>query len=710
MAGGGGGTVMGTMLHRRMSGKWLKVVGLGFSLFVILALAAVVFDRVYPPPLPDQRQLSIEVADRDDKLLRVFATPEGRWRLTTDLALIDAEFLSLLIAYEDKRFYTHNGVDPRAMMRALWQIISNRRIVSGGSTITMQLARLLEPRPRRTLSAKVLQIVRAVQLERRLSKDEILKWYLTLAPYGGNLEGIRAASLSYFGVEPTALSLSQAALLVALPQSPESRRPDRHANAARLASLRVLRRAALNGQIDPGEIERVAARNLLVKRRPLPFAAAHISQRAIQNAPDRKRHKTTIRRSIQSRLEVVASDAAVRLGDKLSVAIVVADSRDGTILAQVGSAGFFEEGRSGWIDMSRAKRSPGSTLKPFIYGLALEEGLVLPETLISDRAADFSGYRPRNFDLSYQGDVSIRRALQLSLNVPAVRLLHAVGPARLTALLRDAGAGFIFPSAERPGLSIGLGGIGISLVDLVQAYTSFASTDGRAVVLSNGVDTVTGRPSRRPLLQNAARWHVSDILRGIGPPVASPNRELAYKTGTSYGYRDAWSIGYDGRYVIGVWIGRADNGAIPGLTGQGAAAPVLFEAFSRSGLSEIPFRPASVGAVRISRAQLPPSLKRFQTFEETFERKKSGESKPHIAFPPSGARLELSHASTGDFSPVIVKLQGGRPPFRWLANGELVDRPSRRRNWHWMPDGRGSARLAVIDASGQTAHVDVVID
>ncbi|MCP4318031.1 MAG: penicillin-binding protein 1C [Hyphomicrobiales bacterium] len=676
----------------------------------LLVVSGIVLDRWYPPPLPDERLRSMEVTDRNGALLRVFATEEGRWRLKTRLESIDEDFIALLIAYEDERFRSHHGVDLLAMVRAFGQMIANGRIVSGGSTVTMQFARLLEPRPSRTLGAKLLQMARAVQLERRLSKDEILEWYLTLAPYGGNLEGVRAASLAYFGKEPSSLTLQQASLLVALPQSPETRRPDRHADAARTASIRVLGRAVEKNLIDAGEIERVSGLEFSVRRRPLPAFAAHLAQRARSGSPDQLLYETTLLKDAQASLEIVAREAAERVGQRLSVAIVMADGRNGSIVAQVGSAGYFDSRRAGWIDMSLAARSPGSTLKPFIYGLAFEEGLVMPETLISDRPANFSGYRPRNFDMQFQGDVSVRQALQMSLNVPAIRLLGAVGPARLASLLRRGGMRYRLPAIDQPGLSIGLGGIGTSLVDLVQLYTGLVTFDGRSAMLHNGVDTPSMPSGNGPLLQSVARWHVRDILRGVIAPIGAQQLEIAYKTGTSYGYRDAWSVGFDGRHVIGVWIGRADNSAVPGLTGRSAAAPVLFEAFARSGQAIEPFPAPPSGAVRIARADLPPTMRRFMTFEERFERSNSGETAPQIAYPPSGARIELSRASGDVFLPLVIKLQGGRPPFRWLANGKPVDDPVRQRKWQWMPDGQGSASLAVIDAAGRTANVDIIVE
>lgn len=697
------------MSRRRLIKGAVASAGVLVLLMAGAVVSAILLDRNYPPPMPDQRALSVEVTDRDGALLRVFATPQGRWRLKADLKAIDPAFLSLLIAYEDKRFRSHHGVDPMAIGRSLWQLAVHRRVVSGGSTLTMQLARLLEPRPARTLGAKFLQMARALQLERRMSKNEILEWYLTLAPYGGNLEGIRSASLAYFGKEVGRLRLAEAALLVALPQSPERRRPDRFSTAARAASLRVLGRAAAGGIVDAGEVERVAGLNFEAERRPLPALAAHLAERARQKSPGQLIHRTSLKRSVQAGFEAVARAAAERLNGRVSVAMILADSRDGSILAQVGSPNYFDGRRAGWIDMSVARRSPGSTLKPFIYGLAFEEGLVFPETLISDRPADFGGYRPRNFDMTFQGDVSVRTALQMSLNVPAIRLLNGVGPAQLTAMLRRSRIDYALPAGGRAGLSIGLGGIGISLRDLVQLYTGLAARNGKPKIVTNGIDTTTERGSQQKLLENAARWHVTDILRGISGPAGSKTLDIAYKTGTSYGYRDAWSVGYDGRYVIGVWIGRADNTAVPGMTGQSAAAPVLFEAFSRSGLGLEPFGRAPPGAVRLARHELPVAMRRYQPIEEAFDGHRR-EAAPHIAYPPAGARIALSQGAGRRLAPLVVKLQGGRPPFRWLANGKPLAKQFRRRQMHWVPDGPGNASLMVIDAVGRAASIDVFVE
>ena len=349
-----------------------------------------------------------------------------------------------------------------ALARAAGQFATSGHIVSGGSTLSMQLARLIEPRESRSLGSKIKQMLRAIQIERRLSKREILERYLTLAPYGGNLEGVRAASLAYFGKEPKRLTVSEAALLVALPQLPEKRRPDRNLEIAHAARDRVLTRMVSSGLIGDREAARAALDDVSGLRRTLPALAAHAAYAMLPRAVPGQPLQLTIRKSVQEGLEQVARDAATKLGPHLSVAMVLADARTGDILGEVGSANFFDASRSGWIDMTKIVRSPGSTLKPFIYGLAFEQGLVAQETLIDDSPVDFSGYRPKNFDMGYQGDVSIRQALQLSLNVPAIRVLDAVGPTRLMARFRQAGVSPTLPVNEAPGLAIGLGGVGIT--------------------------------------------------------------------------------------------------------------------------------------------------------------------------------------------------------------------------------------------------------
>ncbi|MBB4401825.1 MULTISPECIES: penicillin-binding protein 1C [Rhizobium/Agrobacterium group] len=663
-------------------------------------------DKAYPPPLDAAQQRSFEVLDRDGKLLRAFATPDGRWRLKTTAAEVDPQFLRMLVAYEDQRFYEHHGVDPWALLRSAWQLASNGRIVSGASTLSMQVARLIEPRADRSFSAKFLQAARALQIERRLSKAEILDLYLNIAPYGGNLEGIRAASLAWFGKEPGRLDTAEAALLVALPQLPEKRRPDRFPEAATQARERVLQRLAVERVVGEGEAERSALANVPANRRDLPAYAPHMAVAARMKFPNTAEVRSTLKLPIQRELEGVARHAAEKLGDRVSVAIVMADAQSGDILAEVGSADYLDTARRGFVEMSRAVRSPGSTLKPFIYGLAFEDGLVGQETIIEDRPADFSGYRPRNFDMHYQGDVSIRQALQLSLNVPAVKLLDAVSPSALMVRFRRVGVKLVLPANEAPGLAIALGGAGISLVDLVQLYAGLAGGD--PVRLGDGVRSDPERLEGDRLFSDAAIWNVSDILSGVLPPLGMKQRGIAYKTGTSYGYRDAWSVGYDGRHVVGVWVGRADNGAVPGIAGYATAAPILFEAFEKSGVAITPMPAAPSGVARVAVNDLPANQRRFTTTASGLLSASRRESAPRIVYPPEGARVELSGQS--GISPLVLKLQGGRAPFRWLANGLPLPNASHRRNSEWRPEGQGFSTLTVIDADGRASSVRVFVE
>lgn len=691
---------------------WRKL-GFGSAAALVVAVALAfgldAADKAYPPPLDTARIASVEVLDADGQLLRAFATPEGRWRLAVTAGDVDPQFVRMLIAYEDQRFYEHRGVDPWALLRAAGQLVGNGRIVSGASTLSMQVARLIEPREGRSMLAKLRQVARAIQIERRLSKAEILDLYLMHAPYGGNLEGVRAASLAYFGKEPRRLTVAQAALLVALPQLPERRRPDRNLAVAEAARKRVLDRMAVAEIIGEGEAERAELNPVPSRRLQLPAFAAHLAEAALRKEPKVTRHRTTLRRDIQQGLETVAKEASSKLGAKVSIAMVMADALTGEIVGEVGSADYFDSARSGWIDMTRVTRSPGSTLKPFIYGLAFEEGLVSQETIIEDRPADFFGYRPRNFDMSYQGDVSIRQALQLSLNVPAVRLLDAVNPTRLMVRFRRADVRPVLPANETPGLAIGLGGVGLTLKDLVQLYAALANR-GKPVRLGNGIE---GKPEvieGEPLLEPVAAWNVADILSGVTAPSGSRQRGIAYKTGTSYGYRDAWSVGFDGRYVLGVWVGRPDNGAIPGITGYGTAAPILFEGFAKSGVAITPLPRAPHGAVRIAQAELPISQRRFTMTASGLLSSSTREAAPQIIFPPEGARVELSSAGSTGMMPLSLKLQGGRAPFRWLANGKPLTEMSRRRVTQWVPDGGGYSTLTVIDAVGRAATVGIFVE
>src|SRR5882724_10932870 len=582
-----------------------------FAIFAISGLFAAWVLSLGPLPLASAREVSTTVVDRNGKLLRAYATADGRWRLPVDARTgVDPGYLKLLLAYEDRRFYSHEGVDPLALGRAAFQLFSRGRIVSGGSTITMQLARLMEPRRQRSVYAKLRQVVRALQIERALNKDQILNLYLALAPFGGNLEGVRAASIAYFGKEPKRLSLAESALLVALPQSPETRRLDRYPEVARTARDRVLERMVEDGRVSMEDALQAKATPVPRLRKPMPILAPHSADQAIATLKDADVIALTVDSALQKVLEALARDRAIQLGPNISVAIIAVDNQSGDVLARIGSPDYFDERRAGQVDMTRAVRSPGSTLKPFIYGLAFEDGFVHPESLIDDRPIRFGSYAPENFDMTFQGTVPVRKALQMSLNVPAVALLDRVGASRLSSRLKQAGASLVLPKDEAPGLAMGLGGVGITLADLAQLYAGLARL-GTTKPLREIADIRDAREPMR-LMDQAAAWQVGNVLIGTPPPENGAHNRIAFKTGTSYGYRDAWSLGFDGRITIGVWVGRPDGAPVPGLVGRTAAAPILFDAFARTGKLPAPLLKAPKGTLVASNAKLPLPLRRFR--------------------------------------------------------------------------------------------------
>jgi penicillin-binding protein 1C len=682
------------------------VLAAGLSCVAVLSAAAWWVAALGPAPLGNDLAFSTRVVARDGRLLRAYATHGGRWRLPAHVVDVDPRFFAMLFAYEDKRFLTHRGVDPLALARAAFQLVSSGHVRSGGSTLTMQVARLLEPRSGRSVSAKLRQVVRAIELERALTKDEILTLYLDLAPYGGNIEGIRAASLAYFGKEPRQLSLGEAALLVGLPQSPELRRPDRFPTAARAARNRVLDRFAAAGDVPADEIALARAEPVPVARRPMPLLAPHAADRAVAAVAPSGEIRLSIDANLQNNLEQLARERvrtlAATFGRDISLAMLVVDNATGDVLARVGSPDYFDQRRAGQIDMTQALRSPGSTLKPFIYGLGFEDGLIHPETLIDDRPTRYGAYAPQNFDFTFQGTVTIRKALQLSLNLPALAVLDQIGPSRFVARLVQNGAALALPENEPPGLAIGLGGAGIKLVDLVRLYAGIAQL-GIVPPLREVPQDRPGQGSR--LLTPVAAWYVGNILIGMPPPENGVAGRIAFKTGTSYGYRDAWSIGFDGKHTIGVWVGRPDGAPVPGLIGRSAAAPVLFDAFARLPIAPVPLPPAPQGVLSTPGAKLPPPLKYFRPSGEGVG---AAQARLRILFPPDGSRLEL-RLSDRSPEPVPLKISGAVFPIIVLVNGIPLP-PQSHGPVFFRPAGPGFARVTVIDRSGTADSVMLRFD
>ncbi len=690
--------------HRRW--LWHAAAACAVMLAAFGAIFAAWVASLGPLPFEAARQVSTTVVDRNGKLLRAFAMADGRWRLPVDAKTdVDPGYVALLLAYEDQRFRTHGGVDPWALGRAAFQLVTRGRIVSGGSTITMQLARLMEPRRHRSLTAKLHQIVRAIEIERKLDKDQILNLYLTLAPFGGNLEGVRAAAIAYFGKEPKRLSLAEEALLVALPQSPETRRIDRHPEAARAARDRVLDRMVEEGKVSAEDAAQAKAVAVPRIRRPMPMLAPHSAERAMATVKDAPVIRLTLDLNLQRSLEALARDRAAALGPDISVAIVALDNASGEVLARIGSPNYFDTRRAGQVDMTRAVRSPGSTLKPFIYGLAFEDGVVHPDSLIDDRPVRFGAYAPENFDMTFQGTVSVRHALQMSLNVPAVALLDRVGASRMTSRLRQAGGSLVLPEGEVPGLAMGLGGVGVTLQDLVQLYSGFPRL-GTTVPLQE-IRRGDARPEPLRLFDRTAAWQVASVLLGTPPPDNAVRNRIAFKTGTSYGYRDAWSVGFDGRMTVGVWVGRPDGAPVPGLIGRAAAAPILFDAFARSGKLPAPLPKAPPGTLIAANARLPLPLRRFRSAGDLVDARAT---RPlHIQFPLDGSRIDAMAGGPGDAVALPVKVAGGVLPMTVLVNGVAAGDFDSRRQRLVQPPGPGFVRLTVMDATGAADTVVVRI-
>ena len=677
------------------------------GLLSLVVAGGLVLDRLNPLDLGRLQSHSVMVLAGDGSILRAFTAASGAWRFPAKTDEVDPKFLKFLIGYEDQRFYHHPGVDPLALVRAIGQAAEAGHVVSGASTLTMQTARLLEPRPR-IIASKLIEMGRALQLEARLGKAGILDVYLSLAPYGGNLEGIRAASLAYFGKEPAHLTEAQAALLVVLPQSPETLRPDRFPEAARAARDKVLARLKDAGIIDISTYAAALAEPVPVKRLPALNDAAHLALRLRLDRPGELTVKTFIDADLQNRVEAMATRYQAALEPGAGIAALVVDNRDRRVIAYLGSADFFDDRAFGQNDMVEAIRSPGSTLKPFIYGMAFEDLLIHPETVVKDVPMRFGDYAPSNFDHLFRGEVTAREALQLSLNLPAVALLDRIGPVRFAQRLSDASAPLVLPDKHaRPGLPIALGGVGTNLERLVTLYSALAE-QGIARSLLFRADQAPGDPHM--LMSPLAAWYVTRILDETPPPdqhLAAGNRknasDIAYKTGTSYGYRDAWAIGYNARYTVGVWVGRPDGAFSAGRMGREAAAPILFEIFDQlpHGESAASATPPA-GAILGGTNDLPANLRRFdpQPGLESGNLPKAIAG-PSIQMPVDGSTVDVQQAS------LVLTARGGALPLRWLVNGRPVDSEPFRRQAEWLPDGRGAAQVTVIDGLGRSASAKV---
>nr|WP_240518024.1 peptidoglycan glycosyltransferase PbpC [Pseudomonas fragi] len=544
----------------------------------MLALCALLWlaDRIWPLPLPRDDQARVVLAEDGTPLWR-FADANGVWRYPVQVSKVSPLYLDALLTYEDRWFFQHPGVNPLALGRAAWQNLSGGRVLSGGSTLSMQVARLLDPHER-TLPGKLRQLWRTAQLEWHLSKPQILELYLNRAPFGGTLQGVAAASWAYLGKSPQQLTRSEAALLAVLPQAPSRLRPDRHPQRAQVARDKVLRRLAEYRVWPQTAVSEALQEPLLLAPRLEPSLAPLLARR-LNRPGSPPLIRTTIDVGLQRRLEDLLLGWRARLPDHTSAAVVVVETENMAVRAYLGSVDINDARRFGHVDMITAMRSPGSTLKPFLYGMAMDAGLIHSESLLQDVPRRFGDYRPGNFSQGFSGPVSASAALVTSLNLPAVQLLEAYGPKRFAADMRNGGVPLSLPALAEPSLALILGGAGSRLEDLVSGYSALAR-EGRSANLRLQPDDAL---RERRMLSPGAAWVIRRILSGQARPDRDPTAELvqrpqlAWKTGTSYGFRDALAIGVGPRYLIGVWIGRPDGTPVPGQFGLASAAPLMLQ-------------------------------------------------------------------------------------------------------------------------------------
>ena len=537
-------------------------------------------------PFPYQRlhgPASAIVRDRHGEVLRAFIASDDAWQFPVALNEVAPALKKAILESEDRWYYWHVGVNPLSVARAAWSNWRSGRVVSGASTIPMQIARMVEPKDR-TLLAKAAEMFRALQLDWHFSKDELLEIYLNLLPQGGNRRGVGAGAHFYFGKRPEQLSVAEAALLAVLPRSPASYDPTRHAAAALAVRNELLRELGRREAFDEATVALALREALPTRLRTNPFRAPHFARYMVARAGGSGDIATTLDGSLQRIAEERVSWFAKRLRDRgiENVAAVVIENETRALRAMVGSAGFFETPYGGQVNGAMARRSPGSTLKPLLYAMAIDSGLVIPESRLLDVPTDFGGYVPENYDSTYHGQVTVAEALAASLNLPAVRLLARAGTGRFLSLLKRGGLSTLDKSSAHYGLALALGACEATLLDLTNLYCSLRM-DG----VHRPVRFVPGPPTKGVrIISREAAYLVGETLTEVSRPDLPRSWELAHdvprvawKTGTSFGHRDAWAIGFSGRLTIGVWVGNFDGSAVRGISGSEHAGPLLFELF-----------------------------------------------------------------------------------------------------------------------------------
>ncbi len=559
------------------------------ALIAIAAAIAAIAWVVFPFP---REKLAVFpggylIADRDGTPLRVVLGADDTDGLPVYHPREGDWIVPAMVAAEDERFWRHPGIDPIAILRAALQNLFSGKTVSGASTISTQVIRLMEPRPR-TIPTKIIEAFRALQMERLVDKDEILRQYLNRAPFGGNIVGVEVAAERYFGKSPHDLSLGEAALLAGLPQAPSRFRPDRYLERALKRRAYVLDRMERHGMVTPAQRADAERQQIVLRAKPRPFDAPHFSDAVIARAP---LGSGVIRSTLDSSLQRVAEDALARQMEKLrdaritGGAVVILEVKTGAVRALAGSPDYFDVPSHGQVNCALAARSAGSTLKPFVYAEAFDRGLLTPLTVQADVPRAFADFNPANFDDSFQGLVTARDALILSLNMPALTTTELVGQTRFYRTLHKLGFSTLNRAPETYGIGIVLGSGSVRLVDLANAYACLAR-EGEFLPVRWEEDAPTSAVSR--IFSREAAWLVSDILSGEERSIDAVGHRgdvwlprVAWKTGTSSGFRDAWTVAYNPEYVVGVWIGNTDGSGSSKLVGKLAATPVAWDIVRR---------------------------------------------------------------------------------------------------------------------------------
>ena len=664
--------------------KYTLLALLSFFIFVVIS------DILYPISIHKIKDSSRIVYDSSNNWLYTTTNQTQKWRFKPNVKQIDPLFIKMLINYEDKHFKKHLGVDIGALIRASYQLLTRGHIVSGGSTLTMQVARLLEPKSR-TLSSKVIEIIRALQLEYHYTKEQILNIYLTLAPYGGNVEGIEAASWYYFGKHPYALSASEAALLVALPKNPEGYRPDKHPKRAKRARDRVLKRAYKAGLLSTFLYQQALKEPIATKLHKFPRYASHLALKLLRDS-SKLNINTTINGTLQKQLESWAKERGKSLPSGASMALLIVENSNSKVRAYLGSYDMFNQKISGYIDMTKAIRSPGSALKPFIYAMGFEQHIIHPQSIILDKEVSFGNYHPHNYSRRYHGQVTISEALINSLNIPAVKVLYRVGAGEFIDKLQKV-VGKVHIPKNSATLPVALGGLGVTLWQLTQGYVTLAN-GGSSKNLTILKET---KQHNLNLVSAKSAKIVTAILRQLPPPDNYRDRanKIAYKTGTSYGYRDFWSMGYSKNYTIGVWIGRANNQPVVKASAREIATPIMFEAFSLTdaikGLKQWSW------SSNFIKNPVPKVLKYF-------DKELKSQDKLKFLYPKKGARYQSAscHKVT-----VEVAIDNGKEPYFFYIDNKPKATNNKKLN---LKLGVGAHIITVLDSSGESITRDIWVD